>query len=217
MNKIEIWQNTSLQDLPGEIWKDIEDFKGYYQISNMGRVKSLERKCIVRNGFTRKVKEKIRKQQFGVCTKRKTGRLKVMLCVKELNFRKHFGIPRLVMKYFSKEKSLNREVYHKNYNFCDNRISNLFYGELDDRSNMISQALNKKGRKSKYRGVVVRKEYLMNININKKTIREVFSCELKAAKRYDYYIKKYNLQREGNFINKNLYKKQIINNKEEKL
>lgn len=26
-----------------EIWKDIEDFKGLYQVSNLGRVKSLER------------------------------------------------------------------------------------------------------------------------------------------------------------------------------
>ncbi len=27
-----------------EIWKDIEEFKGYYQVSNLGRVKSIERK-----------------------------------------------------------------------------------------------------------------------------------------------------------------------------
>ena len=29
--------------MKGEIWKPIEGFEGYYQISNMGRVKSLER------------------------------------------------------------------------------------------------------------------------------------------------------------------------------
>ena len=33
--------NTSLDDMPGEIWKDIAGFKGRYMISNYGRVKSL--------------------------------------------------------------------------------------------------------------------------------------------------------------------------------
>lgn len=30
--------------IEGEIWKDIKDFEGKYQISNLGRVKSLPRK-----------------------------------------------------------------------------------------------------------------------------------------------------------------------------
>lgn len=35
--------SLDLQDLPGEVWKDIEDFEGKYQVSNKGRVKSLDR------------------------------------------------------------------------------------------------------------------------------------------------------------------------------
>lgn len=35
------WLN--LTDLPNEEWKDIKDFEGLYQVSNYGRVKSLER------------------------------------------------------------------------------------------------------------------------------------------------------------------------------
>ena len=27
----------------GEIWKDVPEFEGYYQVSNLGNVKSLER------------------------------------------------------------------------------------------------------------------------------------------------------------------------------
>ena len=34
--------NTQLEDLPGEIWKDIEGFEDHYQISNKGRVKSIK-------------------------------------------------------------------------------------------------------------------------------------------------------------------------------
>ena len=33
-----------------EIWKDIPEFEGLYQVSNLGRVKSLERTIITSNG-----------------------------------------------------------------------------------------------------------------------------------------------------------------------
>lgn len=37
------YQNKSLADIPGEIWKDIPGFEGYFQASSMGRIKSLDR------------------------------------------------------------------------------------------------------------------------------------------------------------------------------
>lgn len=37
------YRNTLILDMPGEIWKPIPDYEDYYAISNMGRVKSLER------------------------------------------------------------------------------------------------------------------------------------------------------------------------------
>ena len=33
----------SLEDFEGEVWKDIPDYEGWYQVSNMGRIKSLYR------------------------------------------------------------------------------------------------------------------------------------------------------------------------------
>lgn len=41
--KIIDFEKNSLEDLPGEIWKDIKDYEGRYQVSNLGRVKSLAR------------------------------------------------------------------------------------------------------------------------------------------------------------------------------
>ena len=40
---INIAEILSIDDLPNEIWKDIPEYKGFYQVSNLGRVKSLKR------------------------------------------------------------------------------------------------------------------------------------------------------------------------------
>lgn len=42
-----------------EIWKDIEGFEGYFQISNLGRVKSVKRILINSSNIKRTIKEKI--------------------------------------------------------------------------------------------------------------------------------------------------------------
>lgn len=42
-----------LADFPHEKWKDIEGFKGLYQISNFGRVKSLKRKHVLKERILR--------------------------------------------------------------------------------------------------------------------------------------------------------------------
>jgi len=41
---MEIWQNTQLEDLPGETWKPVLNYEDSYQVSNMGRIKAIPRK-----------------------------------------------------------------------------------------------------------------------------------------------------------------------------
>ena len=36
---MEHYKNLSLENIEGEIWKDIPDYEGYYQASNLGRIK----------------------------------------------------------------------------------------------------------------------------------------------------------------------------------
>ena len=52
--------NSTIENLDDEIWKDIEGYEGYYQISNLGRVKSLERDIVKRDGTIFQCDEKIK-------------------------------------------------------------------------------------------------------------------------------------------------------------
>ncbi|HLA57476.1 MAG TPA: NUMOD4 domain-containing protein, partial [Puia sp.] len=56
------YQNTSLEDLPSERWADLPGFEGEYEISSLGRIKSLRRwrNCGNNSGYY--TKEIIRKQ-----------------------------------------------------------------------------------------------------------------------------------------------------------
>jgi len=58
----EVLSNTSLENLPDEVWKVIDDSENY-AISNYGRVKSLERRVSYSDGRKQKLPERIMKLQ----------------------------------------------------------------------------------------------------------------------------------------------------------
>lgn len=98
-----------------EIWKDIPDYIGEYQISNLGRVKSLERMKYTKyykNGL--KIKEKILKNRNNG-----DGYLTVLL-----NNKKEY-VHRLVAKAFIKSESYYKEVNHIDGNKQNNNVENL--------------------------------------------------------------------------------------------
>jgi hypothetical protein len=68
---MEYYQNLSIKNINGEIWKDIDGFENQYQISSFGRVKSLPReiKILGGNGGSYFINGKIRKQTLnsGYC------------------------------------------------------------------------------------------------------------------------------------------------------
>ena len=97
-----------------EIWKDIEGYEGLYQISNLGNVKSLERKKI--DG--RLCHEKILKQ-----AKNKCGYLSCEFCKDGVGRR--FLIHRIVAQTFLPNPDGKREVNHINGIKTDNRVENL--------------------------------------------------------------------------------------------
>lgn len=97
-----------------EIWKDVEGFEGIYQVSSLGRVKSLKRKVKNKHGF-RTVEEKILKQaSSNTC---KYLRVNLVNKVKMVH--------RLVANAFIENPHNNKIVNHLNFDIYDNRFENL--------------------------------------------------------------------------------------------
>lgn len=96
-----------------EIWKDIEGFEGCFQVSNLGRVRSLER--IINNRLMKGIikKTQIQKNRFEYVNLRKAPIVK--LCT----------VHRLVAKAFIPNPNNLPEVNHKDFNRANNNANNL--------------------------------------------------------------------------------------------
>lgn len=101
-----------------EIWKDVVGYEGIYQVSDLGRVKTLGRIMLTKYGMPVTVKERIRVTSF-----KKKGYEKVVLCNNQA--RKTFAVHRLVMTAFIGLSNLH--IDHINGIKRDNRLLNLRY------------------------------------------------------------------------------------------
>lgn len=104
--------------MKSEIWNDIDGYKGKYQVSNLGRVKSLYHVVIRKNGHPMPINEKILKP--GVSS---NGYFTIVLAK---NGNKNTRtIHRLVASHFIENIDNKKEVNHKDGDKLNNRVSNL--------------------------------------------------------------------------------------------
>lgn len=108
-----------------EIWKDIQGYDGIYQISNLGRVKSLPRVIEYDKPNWSKIQhmkiyipERILKAKI-----KKGGYLEVNL--NYLGSKKFFQIHRLVAQAFIPNPNNLPQVNHKDENTSNNQVDNL--------------------------------------------------------------------------------------------
>lgn len=96
-----------------EIWRDIKDYEGLYQVSNYGRVKSIT----FRNGTTKSKRDKLLKFQirnnYYIVNLSKGGK------------RKQWSVHRLVAQEFLERPNGCNIVNHLDYNTFNNVVSNL--------------------------------------------------------------------------------------------
>lgn len=93
-----------------EKWKDIQDFEGYYKVSSFGRIKSLDRIVVDKNGKTKRYRSKM----LNLSTKCVRGYSRVSLVCggKE----KKCLVHRLVASAFIPNPNNLPEVNHKTFN-----------------------------------------------------------------------------------------------------
>ena len=101
-----------------EIWKDVKDFEGRYQVSNMGRVRSLDRWSLDERPHF------IKGMMLKPSPNKGRGYLRVSLSDGHRNY-KHYEVHRLVALHFVPGYKEGLVVNHKNEVKTDNRADNL--------------------------------------------------------------------------------------------
>ena len=146
-----------------EKWKDVVGYVGYYQISNFGRVKSLDRNETNKNGVIRRLKGSLKNTFI-------SGGY-VLVTLSKNNVNESHCIHRLVAEAFIPNPNNLDEVNHKDRVRKNNLISNLEW--CTSREN-THHARTRMKSSSKYVGVSYVKEkfqkpWISRINIQGKT------------------------------------------------
>lgn len=126
-----------------EIWRDIVGFEGSYQVSNFGRVKSVNRFVTYINGRVHIVEEKILKL-------RHTRRGYAHICLVDANKKKYNkSVHRLVAQAFIPNLNNLPQVNHLNEIRKDNNVANLEWCSAEynlnygNRNRLASETLGK--------------------------------------------------------------------------
>ena len=101
-----------------EVWKDIQGYEGLYQVSNLGRVKSLGRiidRLVYGNYWQEERILKLHKTKYGY----------LMVELRKNKKPKNFLVHRLVAIAFILNPENKPEVDHINANKADNNVNNL--------------------------------------------------------------------------------------------
>jgi hypothetical protein len=104
-----------------EIWKDITEYEGLYQVSNSGKVKSLERRVLNKHNKWQTYPERLLK--FDINIDSNTSYCRVTLC--KLHKTKRYLVHRLVAKMFIPNPLSKEHVNHIDNDGTNNQVSNI--------------------------------------------------------------------------------------------
>lgn len=132
-----------------EVWKDIQGYEGYYQVSNHGRVMSMARTIVTTKGTKCEYQKRIKAPALD-----QKGYNRI--CLTKNSKPKTFKVHRLVADLFIGNPEQKPHVNHINGNKKDNHYSNLEW--VTNRENVSHAVLSSSNRSSKYIGAKWDKE-----------------------------------------------------------
>lgn len=124
-----------------EVWKDVKGYEGYYQISDLGRVKSLERTSV----FERNGKKVYRKHKEKILKASKDGRGYPKVDLFKDGKGTGISVHRLVALSFITNPKRLPQINHKDENKANNKATNLEWCTAN--YNLSYNNLRKRGRK----------------------------------------------------------------------
>lgn len=118
-----------------EIWKDISGYEGYYQASTEGRIRSVDREILWKDGKQNRIfKGKIKTQRV----KKSTGRYIINLS--KDSKKKTIDVAKTVYETFNDSKFSNLVICHNDGNVKNNKLENL--REDTQKSNMLDKIIH---------------------------------------------------------------------------
>lgn len=171
-----------------EIWKDISGYEGYYQISNLGNIRSLDRIITGKNGKKQTKQGVIMKDRMNT----RLGRREIYLC--KDGHRRAFKVYRLVaLEFIYNDDPINKTtVNHIDGNIDNNISDNLEWASYSENLQHAYDKLNRvvnrsSGKKRKcyvyyklfgtsnvYSSIM---EAARNINVSETQIRRISNGE----------------------------------------
>lgn len=132
--------------MENEIWKDVQGYEGLYQVSNLGRIKSLKRKVYAGRNRTRWQYEKI------MSNYRTNGNGYKIVGLNKEGKSKNKYIHRLVAETFLKNPNNYKYINHKDENKANNCVSNLEFctAQYNSTYNNLHKRNGLKNRNNKY-------------------------------------------------------------------
>ena len=161
-----------------EIWKPIYGYTGIYEVSNHGRVRSLDRL----NGRGYKIKGRVLKHVLGTCTYPSVFLSKNGKQTQET-------VHKLVAKTFMGPKPKDKEIDHLDNNRLNPRLDNLEYVSHRENSTRGKKSRLNPNKTSQYVGVSWEskiKKWVVYKSFNGKTYNlGCFICEKEASRIYE--------------------------------
>lgn len=178
-----------------EIWVDIKGYEGLYKISNLGRVKSLNRKYKNQYGEFGNKKEFIKTQKiscFNKEEKQKKGYYVVNLAKDDRG--KWIRVHRLVAEAFIPNPENKKEVNHKDGNKLNNKADNLeWVSHQENCLHAWRTGLRKDNEEERIRKIKEKNIFLKKITKN--MILDIFKNCIFGKNKYNahYFAEKYGI------------------------